>query len=411
MVREITESLHALGFDVKKSITENNGAFGMGTFEVHPRQALTYASKYGPSVNLEEGSKRWKKYKMATDITDEKLNEIAKYLKETISDVNAQIIFEPSEKESERDKLRILEIEIFGDGYRDVLGDITTFLVQSCSLNIIRAVVDEPNYLNAAAQDYSAFYCTKKRDTDDSNRRVGSIGVQPQTALRRSAENGDRKPEKKDDTSTSSTAVAFDPTTPASENGPSSALGNGTIRRPSLKQQEEEEDADAAGIILPGGYGGNQTVSARHITTSQTHISSARIKVSQSHISAARINIEPEVTENDCVNIRSGIRRIFRDNGLFECDLLVRMISDTSVVYAPERPHLDEVGDSIELDRRMTFSHLDLSKTPQSVAEVLRRLPSTVHEIDTHDFDEEDVIAVSGGVQLSEIKNDPSENI
>ena len=91
----------------------NNQLFGMGTFEIVPRMAVAITSKYGDISTMSPESRQATKYKMATDLTDDKLDEIAHHLKEVIEDDNAQIMFEPSEKEA--DAFKIMELQIFGE--------------------------------------------------------------------------------------------------------------------------------------------------------------------------------------------------------------------------------------------------------------------------------------------------------
>ena len=93
MVRAITDTIHDCGLDIKKSRTQTRSGFLSGTFEVFSRKALTIRDKYG-SVGLKENPRAMMKYKMATDLDDDKLDEIGHHLEETLfGDAEAEIIF------------------------------------------------------------------------------------------------------------------------------------------------------------------------------------------------------------------------------------------------------------------------------------------------------------------------------
>jgi len=162
LVREVCESLHKAGFDVKKCITEKSGRYGMGTFMVYPREALLYSTddEVAPG-SLSLSHRKMMKYQMCTDLTDEKLTEIMHTLKECINDDTAQISFEPMDKGA----LRVAEIQIVGDDHTQFLNDIAFKIIQEWGYNIIRTVIDDHTegvVKTGSKEGYSVLYCTKK---------------------------------------------------------------------------------------------------------------------------------------------------------------------------------------------------------------------------------------------------------
>lgn len=155
MVKEVCESLHALGLDIRKCVVENQGEYGVGTIEVYPKQVTEIVHKYGNLAFTDKDASN--RYKMVTDITDDKLQEIAQYLNETISDPHSQIFFEPYEED------KMIEIEVYGEGYKSILSDIQSYLTDVCKLMVIKLVVDkEFEETSGEMINYSVFYCHKK---------------------------------------------------------------------------------------------------------------------------------------------------------------------------------------------------------------------------------------------------------
>jgi hypothetical protein len=133
----------------------SSGNFGMGTFEVYVRQAIALEEKYGSDFMTNQGGtvesvthdrtgsssasgKKKKhhnlKYKMATDLTDDKLDEIAEHLKETLKDGDAHIIFEPSKKGG-REEASLVAIELFGVDHRTAIDEIIYLMVHQMEVD------------------------------------------------------------------------------------------------------------------------------------------------------------------------------------------------------------------------------------------------------------------------------------
>lgn len=178
MVHDMTEALHSMGFDVKKSITESSGGFGMGTFEVYVRSAIAMEEKYGADfvANQQEGEtddhdpndhhhdRRSLKYKMATDLTDEKLDEVAKHLKETLKDADAQIIFEPSKKEDEGEDPGFIAIELFGVDHRQAVDAVTELMERQMQVDL-RGTMEHNESAKVGKTHYTSIYFAKKEKT------------------------------------------------------------------------------------------------------------------------------------------------------------------------------------------------------------------------------------------------------
>jgi Kef-type K+ transport system membrane component KefB len=180
MVHDMTAALHEMGFDVKKSITESSGSFGMGTFEVYVRQAITLEEKYGADFMSNQrdttggtmdtdtltdstttsNSRRSMKYKMATDLTDEKLDEVAKHLKETIKDADAQIIFEPSKKEGEEADASFVAIELFGVDHRTAIDSVTEMMVEDMAV-ALKGTLEHNESAKLGKTHYTSIYFSK----------------------------------------------------------------------------------------------------------------------------------------------------------------------------------------------------------------------------------------------------------
>lgn len=164
MVREICDALHSEGLDVLQSNTESDGIVSTGTFVVIPREAVIYKRKMKNREHvkdLKEGELR--KYKIATDLDDEKLDQISGFLKETLNDEHAVIIFEATEKESEVDKLTKIEVKLFGDHTKELLCSIVTFLKDDCDLTVRKEIGDS----ESTRLDQITLYCWRK-DEDKS---------------------------------------------------------------------------------------------------------------------------------------------------------------------------------------------------------------------------------------------------
>lgn len=174
MVHDMTEALHGMGFDVKKSITESSGGFGMGTFEVYVRQAIALEDKYGADfvANQQEGetdddhpsshsNRRSLKYKMATDLTDEKLDEVAKHLKETLKDADAQIIFEPSKKDGEGEDPGFIAIELFGVDHRSAVDAVTALMEKQMGVDL-RGSMEHNESAKSGKTHYTSIYFAKR---------------------------------------------------------------------------------------------------------------------------------------------------------------------------------------------------------------------------------------------------------
>lgn len=261
MVHDMTEALHGMGFDVKKSITESSGGFGMGTFEVYVRSAIALEDKYGADfmANQQEGetdddrsNRRSLKYKMATDLTDEKLDEVAKHLKETLHDADSQIIFEPSKKEGEGDEdVGFIAIELFGVDHRTAVEDVTELMEKQMGVDV-RGSLEHNESSKIGKTHYTSIYFAKRE------------AVSP-------------------------------------------------------------------------------------------------VKVVRGHISrsvSGRL-----VTRDDCTTFTKAIKALLSDKQLGHCDVMVRIMHESSVVYAKDGPTTAQAGDrtSISADKRFSLSDIDVS--------------------------------------------------
>ena len=102
-------------------------------------------------------------YQIVVDLDDEKLDQIAHALKETIADDNAVVLFEATEKEEEVERLTVIEIKLFGERNQEALRDIMAFLMEECELDVRKAIVDH----SSSGVDYSVFYCSRVLDEDE----------------------------------------------------------------------------------------------------------------------------------------------------------------------------------------------------------------------------------------------------
>jgi Kef-type K+ transport system membrane component KefB len=296
MVREVCECLHAEGFDVKKSITENNGEFGMGTFEIFPKAMLSIEKKYGSHDKMTDLN-AVKKYKMATDLTNEKLDEIAKHLKETIGDLNAQIVFEPTALQN-IDNLCIIEIEIFGNGYRKVLTKIEDFISVTCDLNIVKEIIqDDPE---SESIDFSVFYCTKKKQNFE--------------------------------------IINFIP--PSIEKKSDKKKGG----RININDMKDDNKIEAFRTVSNTNIAGKADVIEKYKQSSKKNIAQTRTSPilgenSSADDSSSNLNTTKlfHVTEGESELIANGIRNIFVVNNLTSCGVFVRCIHEDSVVYSTDR--------------------------------------------------------------------------
>lgn len=157
MVREICDALHSQGLDVLQSSTETDGIVATGTFVVTPREALMYKRRFKGQKFGEMSSHDQRRYKIVTDLDEEKLDQIADALKETMADEHAVVIFEACEKEEAVEQLTVLEVKLFGESNPQVMREITVFLTEECELDVRKAIVD-----TADEVDYSVFYCSRK---------------------------------------------------------------------------------------------------------------------------------------------------------------------------------------------------------------------------------------------------------
>lgn len=168
MLNEVTGCLYALGFDVKNSVSESKGGFSMGTFEVDALQAGSFESRYGGSSFLAQdddlAKRRQIKYKMVTDLSDEKLDEIAHHLKECLNDEDAKVIFEPSAKSEDEESEPLIVAEIFGVGHRSALDDIMNMLKTKLSVEIKGSFEHNANAVGKT--HYTSVYCTRKSAAD-----------------------------------------------------------------------------------------------------------------------------------------------------------------------------------------------------------------------------------------------------
>eukprot|EP00600_Ochromonadales_sp_CCMP1393_P001702 CAMPEP_0174985228 /NCGR_PEP_ID=MMETSP0004_2-20121128/18219_1 /TAXON_ID=420556 /ORGANISM="Ochromonas sp., Strain CCMP1393" /LENGTH=888 /DNA_ID=CAMNT_0016237841 /DNA_START=139 /DNA_END=2805 /DNA_ORIENTATION=- len=172
MVREIIDSLHSQDLDVLQSSTESDGIIATGTFVVAPRQAMIFKKnlKAGKSM-LDMSEAKQRKYRMVTDLDDEKLDQIAETLKETINDQHAVVLFEATEKESEVNQLTVVEIKLFGEHDSGILKEITNFLMIDCELDVRKSIVEK----TAEDIDYSVFYCSRRVEGDEEAQQNAEV--------------------------------------------------------------------------------------------------------------------------------------------------------------------------------------------------------------------------------------------
>lgn len=308
MVREVCECLHAEGFDVKKSITENNGEFGMGTFEIFPKAMLSIEKKYGYHEKITD-EKALNKYKMATDLTNEKLDEIAKHLKETMGDPNAHIVFEPTALENV-DNLCIIEIELFGAGYREVLSNIESFISETCDLNIVKEVIKENP--ESEALDFSVFYCTKKKQNFEIKNFIARTVVEPNVVAKKKSGRINIKDLKDDDNK----IEAFRTVSNTNIAGKRDVIA--LYKQSSKKNIQETRTAP----IIGGG------------SSSDLHRNNTKLF---------------HVTEGECELITNSIRDMFIANKLSNCGVFVRSIHEHSVVYSTDKCKIsDKASSSID---------------------------------------------------------------
>lgn len=325
MVREMIESLHVLGFDVKRSVTENNGHFGMGTFEVYPRLALAYQNKYGDTITLAKNERAHKKYMMATDLSDEKLDEVAKYLNETLADPHSQIVFEPSSKEGEF--LRIVEIEIFGTKYRTVQDDISIALINDCNLDIERMVEVEPSPgEEAEGHEYTVYYCRKHVENGATGAETGGL---PSPASAGKLASGSITP----------TGGGRRPSTPEAvqSDGKPRPLSV-TPEPPSLKLSHAQMAAKGARLSMPKEIpvkspGSGKAILGSSGASAEDPVAAAAACVA-GDISKSADGDPSAVSAEDCLAIRAIIRGVYNEKNLTGCDCLVRAIHETAVVYS-----------------------------------------------------------------------------
>jgi len=96
LVNNLTQAMHEVGMDVLSAHIENKDGHSNGTFEVIPKASEVYSAKYD-RAQIEADPHRFLKFQMATDFDDDKLNEIAHHLEESVGDGNnpCVVIFEP----------------------------------------------------------------------------------------------------------------------------------------------------------------------------------------------------------------------------------------------------------------------------------------------------------------------------
>lgn len=144
MVRDFIDALHAAGLDVRHCRTENHVGFCNGTFEVFVRQALVLRDKFG-TEGIKENERALMKYKMATDLDDEKLNEICHVLQEHMQDPECKIIFEPYMRVLDPDadyKVKIDLFGFFGEDYKAVKDQVQEYLSGAFQLVMIKSEGD-----------------------------------------------------------------------------------------------------------------------------------------------------------------------------------------------------------------------------------------------------------------------------
>ena len=96
LVKNLTQAMHEVGMDVLSAHIENKDGHSNGTFEVIPKASEVYSAKYD-RAQIEADPHRFLKFQMATDFDDNKLDEIAHHLEESIGDGEnpCVVIFEP----------------------------------------------------------------------------------------------------------------------------------------------------------------------------------------------------------------------------------------------------------------------------------------------------------------------------
>lgn len=302
-------------------------------------------------MDHKSGSKAIKKYKMTTDLTDEKLDEVAKYLKETILDVNAQIIFEPCANDSQQSSMCIMEIELFGENYRHALDEIAHFLVHVAGLNVMKAIVEEPDQDDFMVLDYSVFYCCKKKKDLTLSKVSSSLSLPVPTVT---AETSSYITPQFDEAGRATSTESFKeirdisavPSAAPDSGNPNSAVT--TIHRVDSNRIEcskmtpdngvamSHQFESEANVILPGGYNGIAHYSAQHIISSQSLIHTIQ---------------RPEVFQSDCDSVRREIKAIFAKHDLPGCDAFVRITHENAVVYDRNK----------NVKRGDTFTNIDLT--------------------------------------------------
>ena len=172
MVREICDMLFSRGLDVLQSSTESDGLIGTGSFVVSPREAIAYRNKH-KLKKQGRSSLELKKYQIVTDLDDAKLDELAQALKDTVGDDNTIVVFEHADKETEIEKLDIMEIKLIGPHSSDIVEELTRYLVRRCNLEVSKAQVDKED------SDFVILYCRKLdlktsdkvRESDETSRQ------------------------------------------------------------------------------------------------------------------------------------------------------------------------------------------------------------------------------------------------
>jgi hypothetical protein len=96
LVKNLTQAMHEVGMDVLSANIENKDGHSNGTFEVIPKASEVYSAKYD-RAQIEADPHRFLKFQMATDFDDDKLDEIAHHLEESIGDGEnpCVVVFEP----------------------------------------------------------------------------------------------------------------------------------------------------------------------------------------------------------------------------------------------------------------------------------------------------------------------------
>ena len=328
MVRDVTEGLFSMGFDVKKSLTENGATFGMGTFEVYPRQAVTLKNKYGEEILADPASLRQQqKFKMATDLTDDKLDEIAHHLKEIMDDENAQITFESSLRSGDSSASRMLEIQVLGKGHRSTLDRVSRVLEDECELVIVQCMaVDTDNY--DLSKEYSVFYCTK--------------------------------PEPEDTTAVPAAAGAGSGTG-GSTKGKSLARVDSVMKQISPKDLELEMVGGTNAIAVPKGAGSDDASALKQFRAASTTM----MKDAGGAVSAM---------DADISSVKAKINALFAELDLLKCEVLVRSIHEDAVVY------IGETHKEFQFQPDNTFD-FDDNSAENSVIQVPRMMTGSKIEI------------------------------